>query len=66
MQGAALSGFRVLELTTGIAGAYCARQFARWGAEVATLEPAGGSPIRRRSPKVGETSLLWEYVAAGQ
>jgi crotonobetainyl-CoA:carnitine CoA-transferase CaiB-like acyl-CoA transferase len=66
MQGAALSGFRVLELTTGVAGAYCGRQFARWGAEVSILEPAGGSPLRRRAPRVGETSLLWEYVAAGK
>jgi crotonobetainyl-CoA:carnitine CoA-transferase CaiB-like acyl-CoA transferase len=66
MQAHALHGLKVLEFGQDIPAAYCARQFAVWGAEVAMLEPSGGHPLRKRSPKVGETSLLWEYVAAGK
>jgi crotonobetainyl-CoA:carnitine CoA-transferase CaiB-like acyl-CoA transferase len=66
MRGEALAGLRVLELSDGVAGAYCGRQFALWGADVAVLEGPAGSPLRHRAPMVGATSLLWEYVAAGK
>jgi crotonobetainyl-CoA:carnitine CoA-transferase CaiB-like acyl-CoA transferase len=66
-----LSPLRVIELCDDVEAAYCARQFAAWGAAVTTLEPASGSPLRRRQPIVttstGEKlSCLWEYVAAGK
>ena len=66
-----LEGFRVVELTTGVSAAWCARQFAFWGADVAMLEPAGGAPLRRDEPIVAGKSgaphsLLFEAVAAGK
>lgn len=66
-----LSGVRVVELSGGIPAAYCGRQFAQWGADVVVLEPEGGSPLRRRSPRArddkgAERSLLWEYLAANK
>src|SRR5205085_5229125 len=44
-------------------------QFAVWGAEVVTVEPPDGAPLRWALPVVpgsdgGQVSLLWEYVAA--
>jgi len=53
-----------------VASAWCGRQFALWGADVVVLEPATGSPLRRRGPfakpEHGAGSLLWTYVAAGK
>ena len=68
--GPALSGVRVVELADGVAAAYCARQFALWGADVVVLESEGGSRLRRRGPRAGEgaerESLLWQFVAANK
>jgi crotonobetainyl-CoA:carnitine CoA-transferase CaiB-like acyl-CoA transferase len=66
-----LRGLRVVELVQGVAGAYCGRQFAAWGADVVMLEPEGGSPLRTCAPLApgasGERhSLLWTYVAANK
>src|SRR5580658_5913058 len=67
----ALSHLRVVELASSVAAAYCGRQFAAWGAEVATLESRAGSPLRRRGPLLrrdgGEPwSALWAYVGANK
>ena len=66
----ALKGVRVLELADGVAAAYCARQFALWGADVVVLEREGGSRLRRMGPRGGEgaarESLLWQFVAANK
>ncbi|HZZ69468.1 MAG TPA: CoA transferase, partial [Phenylobacterium sp.] len=66
-----LSGLRVVELSRGVAAAYCARQFAAWGADVAMLEPAEGSPIRRLAPFArgaggAPRSLAWAYMGANK
>ena len=46
MSGGALSGLRVLELGTLIAGPFAARMFAEFGAEVIKVEdPVSGDPI---------------------
>ena len=71
MSGMALSHLRVVELASSVAAAYCGRQFAAWGAEVAALESAAGSPLRRRGPLLhldgGEPwSALWAYVGANK
>ena len=45
-----MRGVRVLELSASIAGAYCARLLAALGADVVTVEPADGSPLRHLGP----------------
>ena len=61
---------RVLDLSTGIAGGYCAKLLHDAGARVTKLEPPGGDPLRLRSasgapvdPVTG--SLLFQYLHAG-
>ena len=66
-----LQGLRVIELSTGVPGAWCARQFAFWGADVVMLEPPGGAPLRQAEPMVegrsgARCSLLFETVAANK
>ena len=65
-----LAGVRVVELAGGVAAAYCARQFALWGADVVVLEPEGGSPLRCLGPHAEiedrPESLLWQFVAANK
>ena len=62
----AVTGLRVVDLSTSLAGAYCTRLFAATGADVVGVEPVGGSPLRRLGPMVGERSALWEYLGAGK
>ncbi|TCT04999.1 CaiB/BaiF CoA transferase family protein [Aquabacter spiritensis] len=49
---APLRGVRVVELGAVPAGAYCARIFADFGAEVVKIEPPEGDPLRRRGPRL--------------
>ncbi|HEU5307581.1 MAG TPA: CoA transferase [Acidimicrobiia bacterium] len=42
-----LSGVQVVDLSSGLAGAYCAKLLADGGADVVKVEDAGGDPIRR-------------------
>jgi crotonobetainyl-CoA:carnitine CoA-transferase CaiB-like acyl-CoA transferase len=46
----ALSGVKVLDLSEDIAGSFCARLLADYGAEVLKLEPPGGASLRRMGP----------------
>jgi crotonobetainyl-CoA:carnitine CoA-transferase CaiB-like acyl-CoA transferase len=48
----ALSDLRVLDLSTEVAGPYCARLLGDFGADVIKLEPAGGEPGRGLEPLV--------------
>lgn len=41
-----LADLRVLDLSSGIAGGYCASIFAEYGADVIAVEPPAGSPLR--------------------
>jgi crotonobetainyl-CoA:carnitine CoA-transferase CaiB-like acyl-CoA transferase len=48
--GDALGHLRVVDFSDSLAGQYCARLFADFGASVMLVEPAGGSPIRAMGP----------------
>lgn len=64
----ALNQIRVLELTEGVAGEYCGKLLADFGAEVIKLEaPGEGSPTRQmgpfaRSGEAPENSGLFAYL----
>lgn len=46
----ALSGLRVIDLSTGVAGPFAAKLFSGFGADVVKIEPPGGDPTRRIGP----------------
>ena len=50
MLGGALHGVKVLDLSEDIAGSFCARLLADYGADVLKLEPPGGAALRRQGP----------------
>ena len=55
-----LAGLKVLELGALIAGPFCAKVLAEFGAEVVKLEPpALGDPLRKWRYVKGGTSLWW-------
>jgi formyl-CoA transferase len=59
-----LAGVKVLELGTLIAGPFCTRILAEFGAEVIKIEsPDGGDPLRKWRKMHGETSLWWAVQA---
>lgn len=59
-----LAGLKVVELGTLIAGPFCTRIMAEFGAEVIKVEaPAGGDPLRQWR-KMYEGTSLWWYVQA--
>jgi crotonobetainyl-CoA:carnitine CoA-transferase CaiB-like acyl-CoA transferase len=60
----ALAGIKVLELGTLIAGPFCARLLAEFGADVIKVEaPDGGDPIRQWRILKDGTSLWWSVQA---
>ncbi len=59
-----LAGIKVIELGTLIAGPFCARMLAEFGAEVIKIEtPEGGDQLRQWR-KMYEGTSLWWYVQA--
>ncbi|MEY8016038.1 CaiB/BaiF CoA transferase family protein [Mycobacterium servetii] len=62
----ALSGLRVVELADSVAGEYCGKLLADFGAEVIKVEPPGcGSRTRAMAPVIGagpEGSGLFAYL----
>ncbi|WP_374602952.1 CaiB/BaiF CoA transferase family protein [Niveibacterium sp.] len=59
-----LQGVKVVEFGTLIAGPFCARVLAEFGAEVIKVEsPDGGDPLRQWR-KLHEGTSLWWYVQA--
>ncbi|MBX9899659.1 MAG: CoA transferase [Burkholderiaceae bacterium] len=60
----ALKGVKVLELGTLIAGPFCARMLAEFGADVIKIEtPEGGDPLRQWRVLKDGTSLWWQVQA---
>ena len=59
-----LAGLKVVELWTLIAGPYCARLMAEFGADVVKIEaPGEGDPLRKWR-KLHEGNSLWWYAQA--
>jgi formyl-CoA transferase len=59
-----LAGLKVLEMGTLIAGPYCARLMAEFGAEVIKVEtPGEGDPLRKWR-KLHQGNSLWWYAQA--
>ncbi|MFZ1164997.1 CoA transferase, partial [Mycobacterium sp.] len=50
----ALTGIRIVELAESVAGEYCGKLLADFGAEVIKIERPGGSPTRAMAPLVGD------------
>ncbi|HEX4017699.1 MAG TPA: CoA transferase [Frankiaceae bacterium] len=65
-----LTDLVVLDASTSLAGAYCAKLFAGAGASVTLLEPAEGAAMRRwtwdRQLRAGEDGALFRFLRHGQ
>ncbi len=67
-----LAALHVLDLSDGVAGAYCTKLFADYGADVVAIEPPGrGSALRRHGPFPGdrphrEAGALWLYLGTNK
>ncbi len=68
MSGRALHGIRVVDLSESVAGQYCSRLFADFGASVTLIEPPGGSAMRRKGPFSATTgaSLTFLHLNSGK
>ncbi len=59
----------VVDLTTGIAGAYATKLLADAGADVVLIEPPDGHPLRRWSASgspTGDAGPLFRFLSAGK
>jgi crotonobetainyl-CoA:carnitine CoA-transferase CaiB-like acyl-CoA transferase len=66
-----LGDIRVVDLSSGVAGAYVTKLFADAGADVVLVEPPGGSPLRRLTrhgalPEGSPDSPLFRWLCAGK
>jgi len=62
-----LAGLRVLELGQLVAGPFCGKTFADFGAGVVKIEPPGeGDPLRKWRRLRNGTSLWWQVQSRGK
>ena len=66
-----LDGYTVIDLSVGIAGAYCTKLLADGGATVVKVEPPEGDPLRRWSAsgaeiKAGDDGALFSFLACSK
>ena len=66
-----LDGVQVVDLSSGLAGAYCAKLLADGGADVVKVEDADGDPLRRvvecGAPlAAGEDGALFRFLCASK
>lgn len=66
-----LDGYLVVDLSSGIAGAYCTRLLADGGATVVMVEPPEGDDLRRwtasgAQPGDGRDAPVFSYLAGGK
>jgi crotonobetainyl-CoA:carnitine CoA-transferase CaiB-like acyl-CoA transferase len=71
IQAPPLAGYTVVDLSTGIAGAYCTKLLANGGADVVKVEPPAGDPLRRWSAsgaeiQPGSDAALFSYLAGAK
>ena len=63
----ALQGLRVLDLSDSVAGQFCARMLADYGAEVMLIEPPGGCDMRRAPPLAADgASFAFHHLNTGK
>jgi crotonobetainyl-CoA:carnitine CoA-transferase CaiB-like acyl-CoA transferase len=60
---APFAGWRIVELSSGIAASYCGKMFTDAGADVVKIEPPQGDPMRQWSAG-GAPGALFGYLAA--
>ncbi len=66
-----LAGYTVVDLSTGIAGAYCTKLLADGGANVIKVEPPEGDPLRSWSAsdaaiEAGSDGALFSFLASSK